>query len=298
MNIAVMGAGAIGCYFGGLLFRAGHRVSLIGRQPHVEAIARHGLRWQRAEQDLQLNMSASTEATACHDADWVLVCVKSTDTQAVARQLLGRLRPDALLLSLQNGISNAEQLRAVLPQQVLPVASYVAVAMVGPGHVRHLGGGELAMGPSAHSDTLAGCLRAAGIPTRIEASVETLLWSKLAVNCAWNALSAIAQQPYAALIEQADVLQLMQDAVAECLAVAAASGIQLPADSWTQIRSLAERMPTQYSSTAQDLRRGKPSEISALNGEVVRLGQALGVPTPVNRALSVCVQLLEARGPA
>lgn len=295
MNIAVIGAGAIGCYFGGLLFRAGHRVSLIGRPPHVEAIARCGLRWQSAEADLQLPISASVDDTACHDADWVLVCVKSTDTMAVATQLAGRLRPDTLLLSLQNGIGNAEQLRAVLSQPVLPVASYVAVTMAGPGHVRHLGGGELALGPSVHGDAVAARLRAAGIPTRIEASVETLLWSKLAVNCAWNALSAIAQQPYAALIEHRDVLRLMEDAVAECVAVAAASGIQLPADSWTQIRSLAERMPTQYSSTAQDLRRGKPSEISALNGTVVRLGEQLGVPTPVNRALTVCVQLLEAR---
>ena len=145
LRIAVMGAGAVGCYYGALLARAGHAVSLIGRQAHVQAVQQRGLRLQTASLDVHVPMQASTEASAVQGADVVLFCVKSTDTEAAARAIQPWLAPGALVLTLQNGVDNDERVRAVLDRRT-PVAAavvYVATAMAGPGHVQHHGRGEL-----------------------------------------------------------------------------------------------------------------------------------------------------------
>ena len=119
------------------------------------------------------------------------------------------------------------------------------------------------------------------------------LWAKLVLNSAYNALSALSQQPYGPLVQVPGVTQVIADIVAECLAVAAADGVTIPGDVQAAVRGIASTMPGQYSSTAQDLARGKPTEIDHLNGYVVKRGAALGVPTPLNHALQVLVKLAE-----
>ena len=141
-------------------------------------------------------------------------------------------------------------------------------------------------------------LAAAGVPTEISDNVRGALWAKLILNCAYNALSAVGRIPYGELVQQPGVQDTMRDVVAECRAVAAADGVTLPGDVDAAVRRIAETMPGQYSSTAQDLMRGKPSEIDHLNGYVVRRGEALGVPTPANRVLWAMVKLVETQAPA
>lgn len=296
LRFAVMGAGAVGCYFGALLARAGHAVTLVGRQAHVQAIEARGLRLQTATQDVHVAMGASTDASAVAGADVVLLCVKSTDTEDAARQLAPHLAPGALVLTLQNGVDNDERVRAVLgpAQPVAAAVVYVATAMAGPGHVRHFGRGELLLGPCALGERLARELAAAGIPTELSDNVRGALWAKLVINCAYNALSAIVQQPYGWLVQQDGAAEVIADVVAECLAVAQADGVQLPGDVVAAVRAIAQTMPGQLSSTAQDLARGKPSEIEHLNGYVAKRGAALGVATPVNRTLLVLVRMAEA----
>jgi 2-dehydropantoate 2-reductase len=126
-------------------------------------------------------------------------------------------------------------------------------------------------------------------------NVAGALWAKLVVNCAYNALSAITQMPYGRLVQGEQVPNVMRDVVEECLAVARAGGVQIPSDLHATVGKIGETMPGQYSSTAQDLARGKPTEIEHLNGVVVRKGEALGVPVPANRALLALVRLLEGR---
>ena len=294
MRWAVMGAGAVGCYYGGMLARAGHEVVLIGRAAHVDAVRREGLRLQAQTFDERVQMRADTEAAAVAGADVVLCCVKSPDTEDAARALQPHLAPGALVLSLQNGVDNAERLRAVLAQEVLPAVVYVATEMAGPGHVRHHGRGELVIGPSARSAALADVFGAAGVPVQVSDNVAGALWAKLILNCAYNALSAIARQPYGPLVQGVGVAAVMRDVVDEGLAVARAEGVTLPGDMHEAVRGLAGTMPAQLSSTAQDLLRGKPTEIDHLNGLVVRRGEARGVATPVNRALWALVKLIEA----
>ena len=298
LRFAVMGAGAVGCYFGALLARAGHAVTLIGRPAHVQAVQQNGLRLQTAVLDVQVPMSASTEACAVQGADVVLFCVKSSDSEDAARQIRPHLAAGTLVLTLQNGVDNDERVRAVLDAST-PVAAavvYVATAMGGPGHVVHHGRGELVIAPSPRSDEVARQFTAAGVPTQVSDNVRGAPWAKLVLNSAYNALSALSQQPYGPLTQVPGVTQVIADIVAECLAVAAADGVTIPGDMQAAVLGIATTMPGQYSSTAQDLARGKPTEIDHLNGYVVKRGAALGVPTPLNHALQVLVKLAEARG--
>ena len=190
------------------------------------------------------------------------------------------------------------RLRGVLPGvDVAAAVVYVATEMAGPGHLRHHGRGELVIEPSRRSDEVAQALVAAGVPTEVSDNVRGALWAKLILNCAYNALSAVGHIPYGELVLRPGVLEVMRDVVAECRVVAAADGVTLPGDVDAAVRRIAETMPTQFSSTAQDLMRGKPSEIDHLNGYVVRRGAALGVPTPANRVLWAVVKLVEASTP-
>jgi len=294
MKVAVMGAGAVGCYYGAMLARAGHEVVLIGRPSHVEAVRANGLRLETKAFDEQVPLGASTEPSAVQGAQLVLFCVKSTDTESAAAQIKPHLSPDALVLTLQNGVDNDERVRSVLPSsEVAAAVVYVATEMAGPGHVKHHGRGELVIAPSRRSEQVAQQLAAAGVPTQISGNVRGSLWAKLVLNCAYNALSAVSQLPYGELVKGVGVADVIRDVVAECLAVAKAEGVVIPGDTDAAVRGIAQSMPSQYSSTAQDLARGKPSEIDHLNGFVVRRGEALGVPTPANRVLFVMVKLLE-----
>lgn len=294
LQVAVMGAGAVGCYFGGLLARAGHDVTLIARPEHVEAIRRDGLRMETRTFDERVRVAASADPAAVQGADLVLFCVKSTGTETAGAQVRPWLGADALVLCLQNGVDNAERLRTVLPpRQVAAAVVYVATEMAGPGHVKHHGRGELVIEPSERSAAVAQALAAAGVPTEVSANVRGALWAKLIINCAYNAVSAIAQRPYGENVASVGIPEVMADVVDECLAVARAEGVQLPGDMHEAVRRLVATMPTQSSSTAQDLARGKPTEIDHLNGLVVRRGAEHGIPTPANRVLWALVKLLE-----
>lgn len=293
-KIAVMGAGAVGCYYGGMLARAGHDVTLIGRPNHVDAIQRDGLLLDTQSFKEQVRLQASTEPSAVAGATLVLFCVKSTDTESAAAAIRPHLLPGALVLSLQNGVDNAVRLQAALPaQEVAASVVYVATEMPGPGHVKHNGRGELVIAASPNSTEAAALLVAAGVPTDISSNVEGALWAKLILNCAYNALSAITQQPYGQLVQGEGVQDVIRDLVNECLAVAQADGITVPGDVWQAVERIAQTMPQQLSSTAQDLARGKRSEIDHLNGYVLRRGEVLGIATPVNRVMHTLVKLLE-----
>ena len=294
MTIAVMGAGAVGCYYGAMLARAGHEVTLVGRPQHVEAIRRDGLHLESAAFQGHVPAAASTSADAVAGADVVLFCVKSTDTDPAATAIAPHLGKGSIVLSLQNGVDNVERLQAALPCEVIAAVVYVATEMSGPGRVKHLGRGELVIGRSGSSEILAAQLRAAGVPVTISDNVAGDLWTKLVVNCAYNALSAITRLPYGRMVQGEGVPAVMHDVVRECLAVAEASGVTVPGDLARTVPEIARTMPGQFSSTAQDLMRGKPTEIDHLNGYVVRKGTQLGVATPVNRALHSLVKLLEA----
>lgn len=294
MKVAVMGAGAVGCYFGAMLARAGHDVTLIARPQHVEAISLRGLTFESRSFNGTVAVRATSEASGVEGADIVLFCVKSADTESAGRSIAPFLKPDATVLCLQNGVDNAERLQATIKQIAVPSVVYVATEMAGPGHVKHHGRGELIIGTSPASADIARRFSDAAIPTAVSDNVSGDLWAKLITNCAYNAISAVAQLPYGAMLKVKGVSDVIDNAIDECLAVAHAAGISIPANVKQAVFALAEAVPGQYSSTAQDLARGKLTEIDYLNGYVVKKGAELGIATPTNLALYVMVKLREA----
>ena len=293
MKIAIMGAGAVGCFYGGMLARAGHEVVLIGRPSHVESIQKQGLLLETLAFTERVAASAGSDPAQVHDAALVLCCVKSNDTAAAATAMVPFLSGDAVVLSLQNGVDNAQQLSTLLGREVFPAVVYVAAEMAGAGHVRHHGRGELLIGPSPHAERLVTLFATAGVSVQISDNVSGALWTKLIINCVINALSAITRLPYGPLAKIPGMETVMRDVLAECQAVAKADGIDLPDTLWASIEGLMRSMPTQRSSTAQDVERGKRSEIDHLNGYMVERGRVLGVATPVNRMLQTLVRGLE-----
>jgi 2-dehydropantoate 2-reductase len=304
--IAVVGAGAVGSFYGAMLGRAGHRVTLIGRAAHVQAVERDGLRLDMAGRVEVIRMAASADIAAVRGAGLVLFCVKSTDTDAAAREMAPHLDAGAVVMSLQNGVENAATIGRQVRQAVFPVVVYVATAMPEAGLVKHFGRGDLVIGPRdaaagrdaelmATLQELASLLAAAQVPVRVSGDVMAELWSKLMVNCAYNAISGLAQASYGQLAASPPVRDLQHAVVAEVVALAAAEGIDLRLGAALEAMTrIAPAMPGQLSSTAQDMARHKPSEIDHLNGFVVRRGRELGVATPANQALFALVKLVEA----
>jgi len=301
-RIAVMGSGAVGCYYGGMLARAGAPVTLIARPDHVAAIAQRGLQFESAHYSGPVALGATSDVGAVRDAQWVLFSVKSGDTEAAAQLLAPHLDRQAIVIGLQNGVDNIDRIRRHLPNPVLPAVVYVAVAMAGPGIVRHTGRGDLIVGNMGRSPDFSPAQLAevsatfgrAAIRCSVSDNVEGELWLKLLVNCAYNAISALGLSQYKRMRASAEVQEVMKTVVREVLAVAQASGVAMPpGDLVDAACRLADSMPEATSSTAQDIARGKPSEIDHLNGFVCRRGRELGVPAPVNQALHALVRLLE-----
>lgn len=305
-SIAVVGAGAVGSFYGALLARAGHAVTLIGRAAHVDAINRHGLQLDMAGSVQPVQMTASTDLSAARGADLVLFCVKSPDTAQVAQALAPHIAPGAVVLSLQNGVENAPTIARYMPNTVLPAVVYVATAMPAAGVVKHFGRGELVIGalnavdaqdPATVSllQALVDMFATAGIAVTPSDDVISMLWSKLMINCAYNALSALGHAPYSRIASLPALRDLQRNIVQEVVAVATADGVNLSLQtSLEAVDRIAATMPAQHSSTAQDLARKKPSEIDHLNGFIARRGNELGIPTPVNRTVHALVKLVEA----
>jgi len=183
-RIAVVGAGAVGCYFGGMLARAGAPVTLIGRAPHVDAIKRDGLFIDSIHFQERVSVSASTDIAAARDAQLVLFAVKTVDTENAAKLLAPHLAPGSIVVSLQNGVDNAERIASAASIQVIPAVVYIAVAMTGVGQVKHSGRGDLIIGnPSPNygaTDSelveVAATFTRAGVACRISENISVALW--------------------------------------------------------------------------------------------------------------------------
>jgi len=302
-RIAVVGAGAVGCYFGGMLARAGAPVTLIGRAPHVETINRDGLFIDSIHFKERVSISASTDIGAARDAQLVLFAVKTVDTENTAKLLAPHLSPDTVVVSLQNGVDNAERIDFAAGIQVIPAVVYIAVAMTGLGQVKHSGRGDLIIGnPSSNYGAadaelveVAATFTRAGVPCRISNNITVELWEKLIMNCAYNAISALSRTKYGRIARDPGAIEVMKRVVMEAIALGKAAGVQLSADAMIAavLKLGSEAMPEAISSTAQDIARGKPTEIDSLNGFLVRRGAELGMPTPANQTLYSLVKLLE-----
>lgn len=300
-KIAVLGAGAVGCYFGGMLARAGNTVTLIARANHVAAINKNGLYLDCLSFKEHVQLNATTDVADIGTADLILCCVKSSDTEDAIRLIAPHIKKDAVILSLQNGVDNYERIRATISNPTFPSVVYVATRMAGDGHVEHVGRGELAIGvagaPGDWADTLnaiAALFSASSVPCEVLPDVKRALWAKFLVNCAYNGISAIGAIDYGQMVETAEVKKLIDALTAEFLLIAKQEGVNISAEEAMKVNAqIPITMPRQKSSTAQDLMRGKQSEIDYLNGLIVRKGIEHNIPTPANQAIHALVKMLE-----
>ena len=304
-TVAVVGAGAVGCYFGGMLARAGAPVTLIGRAPLVEAVEREGLFIDSVHFKEHVRVSATTQIEAARQARLVLFSVKTVDTEATAKLLAAHLAPETIVVSLQNGVDNEERIRASSGIQAISAVVYVAAEMAGAGRVKHSGRGDLIVGHCLPADNLdqlrkvADIFVRAGVPCRISDSIAADLWEKLIMNCSYNAISALLRMRYGRIARDPGCVEVIKQVVREAVAVGGAVGVPLSLEKMTgaAVRLGSELVPQALSSTAQDIARGKPTEIDSLNGYLVRKGAQLGVSTPANQTLHSLVKLLEQATP-
>jgi len=296
---AVVGAGAVGGYFGGVLARAGAPVVLIGRKDFADAVNRDGLVLHRRQGIESVKVEATTDMSAVRDAELILFCVKSLDTASTAREMARFVASGATVVCLQNGVDNVERIREATDIAALPAAVYVAVSVPRPGQIKHVARGDLIIGQgSDKTEQLCQIFTAADIGCRVSDNIEGELWVKLLCNCALNAISALGRARYGDIAKSADARQLMERVVDEVLLVAKAAGVTLPGitdrtSGMAAAMAIATGMAGALSSTAQDLNRGRLTEIDSLNGYIARKGGELGVDVPVNHALFTLVQLAE-----
>lgn len=303
--IGVMGGGAIGCLYGGWLAKAGAPVTIVGRPVHADAMRDHGLRVSGRDFDFHVPVKASTDLSALAQSDIVLFCTKTRDTENVATELRSFLLPTSAILAFQNGVDGAERLAAILPNPVFSAALVVSCYIQGPGHVHHNGRGDVLLGDwlpdrgdaterGALLESIVTVLQRASIQASLAPDIRLTLWTKLAMNCGYNALSALCRARYERLVSTEASRVLMRRIVEELVAVGQRDGVALDFDTvLKQVMDLAAGFPTAISSTGQDIANGRPTEIDDLNGYVVRRGRALGVPTPLNETLQLMVKVLE-----
>ena len=301
-RIAVVGAGAVGGYFGGMFARAGAPVVFVGRKHFADTVSSKGLVLDKLQGRERIRANATIDIGAIRDCSLILLCVKANDTTATANEMTPFVRPDATIVCLQNGVENADRVWAATNVIAIPAAVYVAVSVPEPGHVKHIARGDLTIGPPSKRTTeLANLFVRAGIPCRISDNIEGELWLKLLCNCALNAISALGHARYGEIAKSHDAKKLMEQIVDEVLAVARAARVVLPGvhdrkSGMAAAMEIATQMADAFSSTAQDLSRGQPTEIDALNGYISRRGAELGIPVPVNHALFALVKLAEQTG--
>ncbi len=281
MRVHVLGTGALACFFGARLARVAE-VTLVGTWTEgLDAIARGGIVLETPRGSEAFAVEGARLGAPLDAADLVLVLVKAWQTDRVARDVPALAGPDGSVLTLQNGLGNVEKLG---PRAFLGVTEQGAT-LLAPGRVRPCGDGPTHI---AGPDSLAAVFRSAGLDARAvdPAQGASLAWGKLAVNAGINALSAILRVPNGRLLERPEALALLDGAANEVAEVARAKGIALPfPDAAAEARRVARATASNHSSTLQDVLRGAPTEIDAINGAVVREGASLGVPTPANETL-------------
>lgn len=295
MKTAVLGSGAMGCLYGGMLAEAGCDVVLIDVwKQHIDAINASGLKIEGLSGDRTVkSIRGVTDPAEAGVADLVIVFVKATMTEQAMRDAISLVGKDTTVLTLQNGLGNVEKLCGVLDaSHVIAGTTGHGSTLVGPGHIRHAGMGDTVIGEldgrrSERIEALAGLFGKAKLSTHISENVMGLIWTKLIVNIGINALTALTGLKNGRLVDFPETEELMTMAIGEACAVAKAEGIRFEVDDPAEhTKQIARKTAANRSSMLQDVTAKRTTEVSVINGAVVDEGKKLGIPTPVNTVLT------------
>jgi 2-dehydropantoate 2-reductase len=299
MQITIIGAGAMGSLFGGLLHRAGNAVTLVDvRAEHVAALKRRDLVIEEPDgTKLSVRVPATTDAGSALSADLFVLFVKTPFTATALRPFAGRVPAHAMVLTLQNGIGNDEEIIRTLGkrvQVVLGVTAHGAVSL-GPNAIRHRSSGPTIIGlpdgqRTPELEAVAAHFTEAGIATRTTRHIYEHVWQKLIVNVGINALTALTDLPNGELFANAELAGLVRRLVSEASSVMRAEGVPAPPrDPVDFVRAVAEATKADRSSMLEDVSAGRRTEVDAINGAVVRLGDRHGVDVTANRVVTALI---------
>jgi 2-dehydropantoate 2-reductase len=308
MRIAVFGAGGVGGYFGGRLAQAGAEVVFIARGEHLQALRKRGLKVDSIKGDFSIHPVQATDSPAeVGVVDMVLVGVKAWQVLEAAQAMRPMVGPETLVLPLQNGVEAPTLLAEVLgAEHVLGGLCGLISFVAGPGHIRHTGiepfvqFGELDNRPSERIERLRQVFtRAAGVTVEIPPNIQVALWRKFLLIVSWGGIGAVTRAPIGVFRSLPQTRQMLRQVMQEVFNVAQAHGIALPQDIVSKTLTLMDGLPPSGTASMQrDIIEGRPSELEAQNGAVVRLGQEVDVATPLNAFIyhSLLPLELQARG--
>jgi 2-dehydropantoate 2-reductase len=302
MKIAVVGSGGVGGFFGGLLAQAGHDVAFVARGAHLRAIRTRGLTIERAKGGFTIAPANATDEPAdIGPVDLVLLCVKTYDLLEALAQMRPLVGPRTSVLTLQNGVEAPDMAAAIFgAHAVLPGLVYCEVALQEPGVIfqgsdlQRIIVGELDGTRTPRASAIAAMFADAGAEATLSENVLGALWSKFCFICAMGGCTTLARCSLGALLADDEGRRLLEIVMTEVWAVGGARGVRFDADPIASGMATAARFPFETKSSMQrDLERGARLEIEALNGAAVRLGRALGVPTPANQAIYAALRLAQ-----
>ncbi len=300
MKIAVMGAGALGGYFGGRLAASGADVGFVARGAHLAALRRDGLRIESPLGDLRLPRVAATDAPAeIGPVDLVLFLVKLYDTEAAAAAIRPLIGPQTAVLTLQNGIDAWERIGAVVgAERVMAGAAYIPADVRAPGIVRHSGPfarivfGEIDGAETPRLGATLTALRAADVEASISDDILATLWEKFILLSALSATTALTRSPIGPIRDEPEAWALFEACVDETFHVGKAAWPSLADAAKARALEIAKGFPDgMRASMLDDLERGKPLELEGLSGAVVRLGGRFGLATPSHRVVEQALRL-------
>ena len=302
MKIAIVGAGAMGSLFGALLSEAGNDVWLYDVWPeHIHTVTRRGLSVERETKTRIVKLNATINSSDIGHAELVIIFVKSTQTgpaSETARDLAG---PDGSVMTLQNGMGNADAISEFIePARILAGTTSHGATMLAAGSIRHAGIGPTTIGAWAktkadfeNARSVAQFFTRAGIETEAVEDVHSVVWSKLLINIGINAISALTGIKNGQLLDLESTRDLSRAAVEEAMSVARALGIEINEDAVDHVFEVAQATAVNRSSMGQDADNRRQTEISAINGYIVREADKLGIDTPVNQSLTALVETLQ-----
>jgi 2-dehydropantoate 2-reductase len=296
----MIGAGAMGSLFGGLLTRAGEEVWLVGnRKDQIDEICSVGLTFEEKGELQVIPMNATSDVTSVGKADLVIFFVKTYDTETAVSDALVLEKEDTTFLTLQNGLGNEEAIcRKIDRKKVMLGVTGHGATLIRLGHIRHAGWGKTLIGELDHRITdrvtrIKQMFCDAGIETEASSNIHDQVWGKLLVNVGINALTALTGFKNGQLLDYPETVRLMEKLVMEALEVARRKGVHLEEDPVEKVRKAIEATKENRSSMGQDFDRRQKTEIDAINGAVVREAQPLGIPVPFNQAVTDLVKAIE-----
>jgi len=299
MRFLVIGPGAMGCLFAVRLKKAGYNVTLLDyNKERAESINDYGIRVEGLSGEYTEKVPTIIEDPS-EPPDFVLICVKSYHTLEAAQAVKQWRVPETVIVTLQNGVGNVEILSEILGKEnVLGGVTAEGATLLEPGRIRHAGQGETVIGPKGVSDgpaeRIVSALNQAGFQSRSVDNVDDLIWGKLIINVGINALTAITRLKNGRLPEFDGTRRVMEQAVKEAVAVANARNIELPyPDPLGRVMDVCRATAGNISSMLQDVLKERVTEVDFINGAIVREGNRLGIPTPVNLSLTLLVQAIQ-----